>query len=84
MTENSFHFLIILAHHVQGSSSLPVETHVLGVGLADQHIEPGVREQSHALGINVDVTACESLVSHVEEGKQVALLDLVHNNFPLI
>jgi hypothetical protein len=61
LAENSLHFLVVLAHHVHGSSSLAVETHVLGVGLADEHIEPWVREQPHALGINVDVTARESL-----------------------
>lgn len=68
----------------EGTHTLAVEAHVLGERLGQGHLMAFVDEQSQSAGIAINVARGETLVGHVEEGEQLALLDHVAQLFPLV
>lgn len=71
--KNSFGISFIIADDVHSSGSLTVETHSLGEGLANDHLEALVHEVSKTVGVFVEATGGESLVGGIEEGEERVL-----------
>ncbi len=82
--EDSLAGVFATGHEVQGADSLSVQTHVLGEGLGDYHLEPLLQEVPDRPGVFLEVSSGESLVGGVEEGNEVVLLHDVGNLFPLL
>jgi len=72
------------ADEVKGSDSLSVESHDLGEGLGDAHLESLVKEESEGLSVLVEVSSDESLVGDVEEGVKTLFLDDLGDGSPLV
>lgn len=53
---------------------LTIETHVLGKGLRQHDVMALLNEVANSPGITVNVSTCKALIGHVEEHKQVSLL----------
>ena len=71
-------------HHGEGADALAVEAHVLRVGLRQHQLVAIFDEEADGGGVAVNVSGGEALVGHVEEWKEVALLDQVRQLLPLV
>lgn len=68
-------FVLIGANQAERANSFTVETHVLGETLAQGDGEALFDKVSDGEGVVLEDTGGEALVSHVEEGKVVLLLE---------
>ena len=75
--------LLILAHEMDGTSTLAIQTHDLCKWLGDHHLEALIQEVSETFTIFVKVAADETLVSGIEEWIQLFLFADLSNLFPL-
>jgi len=74
---------LILGYYVQCSDSLSIQSHCLGKGLCNNHLETLIKEVSQSKAILFQVTRSKSLVSCIKEGEQVILFHYLGNYFPL-
>lgn len=73
-----------LADNGESTSTLTVETHVLGERLGQARVVALLNKVAQREGVLVGVTASEALVGHIEEDVVVALLDGGLNSLPLL
>ena len=76
--------LFVSAYDVEGTGPLTVESHDLGEGLSDDHLEALVEEVSQALSILVEVSSDEALVGGVEKWVEASFLDHDCYSLPLV
>lgn len=76
--------LFVGAHGGEGASTLAIQTHILGETLRQAEVMAIGLEGTYGLGIAVDVASGETLVGHVDEGIQVALLHQRRDLAPLL
>lgn len=76
--------LFVTADNVEGTGSLTIETHDLGEGLSDDHLEALVEEVSESNTILVEVSGDETLIGSVEEWVESSLSADFSDSLPLI
>ncbi len=69
---------------MHGTSSLTIETHSLGEGLSNYHLETFLDEMSHSISVLLKVTRGETLVSYIEVWEEVIFLHYLSNFVPLL
>lgn len=75
---------LVGAHEVEGTDTFTVETHDLGEGLRDAHLEALVQEVSKAKSILIHAARSEALVCGVKEGIKLIALANLGNFLPLV
>jgi hypothetical protein len=68
----------------EASSSLTVDTEVLGIRLEEHDVVSVFLEESEGVGISLEVTGGKTLVSGIETGEKVLSLDDFKNRLPLL
>mmetsp|Transcript_29506 Transcript_29506/g.83224 ORF Transcript_29506/g.83224 Transcript_29506/m.83224 type:complete len:240 (+) Transcript_29506:403-1122(+) len=63
----------VVTHNGKASDALAVETHVLGIALAQAHVMAILQEDLNCLPVPHAVSTGKALVGHVKEGKVVLL-----------
>mmetsp|Transcript_3709 Transcript_3709/g.4242 ORF Transcript_3709/g.4242 Transcript_3709/m.4242 type:complete len:306 (+) Transcript_3709:430-1347(+) len=81
--EDTGGLLGIGADEVQAAGTLTVQTHDLGEGLSDDHVEALAEEEAKAVGILVEGARGEALVRSVEEGVELSALANIGDLLPL-
>lgn len=76
--------LAILANHMHRTGSFSVESHDLGEGLGNDHLEALVDEIPEGLPVFVEVASDETLVRGIEEWIQTVFLADLGDLLPLI
>jgi hypothetical protein len=77
-------FVSVGANEMDVTSSLTVETEVLGEGLEKAKSIGVVGEVSDRVSILVEVSACETLIGTIESSKVTFSLDNFENFLPLV
>lgn len=75
---------LISANNVEGSGSLSVESHCLGEGLRDDHLEALLEEIFHRVSVFLEISRGETLIGRVEEGEEVIFLHDLSDSVPLL
>lgn len=60
----------VVHEHVKGTSALTVKSKVFGERLSNEELEAFSGKIAYSLGVLVEITASEALVSTVEEGEE--------------
>jgi len=77
LREDTSLLVLVGADDGHGTNTLTVETEVLGEGLAEDHLEAHVSEETDSVRVLLERTRGEALVSRVEPGEEtLALHDL--------
>lgn len=84
LRQNLGRLLLAATDHGESTNSLAVQAHVLGERLRQHNLVSILDEHANGRGIAIDVTGSETLVGHVEIGKQIARLHQLRQLFPLI
>mmetsp|Transcript_33703 Transcript_33703/g.100365 ORF Transcript_33703/g.100365 Transcript_33703/m.100365 type:complete len:362 (+) Transcript_33703:59-1144(+) len=80
---NGRRLLGVVAHNGEAADTLTVQTHVLGVRLAEAHAVPVLDKLADGRGVAFTVAGRKALVCHVEERKVVLLLHRLRDALPL-
>ena len=75
---------LISTDKVEGSSSLSVESHDLGEGLGNNHLEASLDEKSETIGIIIEGAGGEALVGSVKEWVELLLGTDIGDLLPLL
>jgi DNA-binding IclR family transcriptional regulator len=73
----------VVAHDMEGTSTLTIESHNLSERLSDDHLEALVEEVSETVSICIEESGSEALVGSVEEGEKLLLLTDIGDLSPL-
>ena len=74
---------LVRANEVKSTCTLTVQTHNLGEGLSDDHLEALINEKAQSEGIPVKGTRSEALIGSVEEGIELTAFANISNLLPL-
>jgi len=68
---------------MEGTDSFTIKTHILGQRLGNKHLEAFFKENVNRLGISLEITSGEALVSTVKEGEELLGLEKLGEDSPL-
>lgn len=82
--EDSFCSRLGVQHHMQGTHSFPVESHILGEGLRSEKLEAFRDEVSHCPCVSAEISSRKALIGCVEEGNETVFLHDFSQATPLL
>ena len=69
---------------MKGTTSLTIETHGLGEGLSNHHLEALLNKVADSISILIEAARSESLVGNIKVGEEVVLFHDLGNFVPLL